>query len=112
MGIAIAAMIPSSLAGRPGIRVVSLSVTDAVAHRIDPKGITVFSVTPNEGQTFSDQKRLALDALSSLSWAGMGLLMLTGVDRLPLPSRARAATIGGAVYALDVVSAQLFEGLL
>ena len=112
LGIALAAALPAGLAMRLGLRAASLAATDAVAHRIDPKGITILQVTPEEGETFTPTKQALVDGLGTLGWTGAGLLMVAGAERLPISRRARSIGLGVVIYALDVTSAQLYDRLM
>lgn len=112
LGAAGAVAHPSGLRSRRLVQAGLLGTTDALAHWIDPKGITVLSITPDEGETFSAAKQLTFDALSSVGWAGLGLFTVLGAERLPISRTARALSLGGAVYFIDRASAQLNDKLL
>jgi hypothetical protein len=112
LGAAGAVALPTQASYRRSLQAALLGTTDAAAHRIDPKGITVVSVTPEAGRTFTPAQRLACDALSSVGWAGLGLLVVVGVEHLPVSRAARVLGLGVSIYALDRVSAHLMERLL
>ncbi len=84
-----------------------LSATDLAAHRIDPRGITLISITPDQGATFTTAQRLGSRALTTFSWVCVCLLVGKATDRLSLPRTVKAVATGAAVYALDSVSARM-----
>jgi hypothetical protein len=101
-GMTAALLLPSSTPRRTCPKAVLLGLSDVGARRLGPVGITLISITPDEGETFSAAKQAACDAVSTVGWVAGALLLSTAVERLPLPRAARALVAGLGLYVADV----------
>lgn len=97
---------------RAAKRAAVIAGTDAVARRLGPVGITVVSITPDPGETFSPAKQAAYDAVSTAGWTGLALLLVTVLDRLPLPRPVRALVVWAGLYAADIQAVELMDRML
>ena len=111
-GLALATMVPASSPLTILVRAKVLGLTDFVARKISPHGITLVSITADEGQTFNRAQEMGSRVLPTALWVGTNVLVLTAADRLPVPRVARAVVVGSAVYGLDVMSIRMSHRLL
>ena len=92
------------LAGKPSglIRTSVLAGgADLAAREIDPRGIQVFSMTPDPGTTPTEHEQLLATATTTASWVVANLLVAKVARVLPLPRLVTAVLLGAGVYALD-----------
>ena len=111
-GLAIATLIPATSKVTIIVRAKVLGLTDFAARKISPQGITLLSITADEGESFSRAQTIGSRVLPTTVWVGTNILVLTAADRLPVPRLARAAIVGSAVYGLDVASIRWSRRLL
>jgi len=92
------------LAGKPS-GLVRTSVlaggAELAAREIDPRGIQVFSITPDPGSTPSEREQLIATATTTGSWVLANLLVAKVARLLPFPRLVTAVLLGAGVYALD-----------
>ncbi len=111
-GPALATLIPAGSRVSVLLRAKALGSTDVAARQISPRGITLLSITPDEGQTYNQAQQIGSRVLPTVVWVGVNLALLAGVDRLPLPRVAKALALGSGIYALDVMSSRMGERLM
>jgi hypothetical protein len=112
LGPTVAAVLPPSTPARTVLRAAALGITDVAARRIDPRGISVVMVTPDDGKTYTAAQHFGSQAVTTGSWVGVCLLKGLVTDRLPIPRPVTALATGVAVYVLDTVSAEMHDGLI
>lgn len=112
VGVLVAMLLPWRRKSRIGARVTILASTDAAARAVDPRGITMVSVTPDEGETFGPVKGVLVGLLPTATWSVASLLVVSGVERLPGPRLVKAVALGAGIYALDSVAARFTDQLL
>ena len=113
LGPAVAAAMPATTPSRTVLRATVLAVTDLAARRMDPRGISLVMVTPDdEARRTRRSSSSAADAVTTGSWVGVCLLKGLATDRLPIPRGITVVATGVAVYVLDDVSAKLHDDLI
>ncbi len=112
LGPAVAAAMPTTTPSRTVLRAAVLTATDLTARRIDPRGISLVTVTPDDGQTYTALQQVGSRALTTGSWVAVCLLKGLATDRLPVPRAVTAVATGVAVYVLDGLSAQFYDSLM
>jgi hypothetical protein len=101
LGPAVATLVPE-MRRRRLVQAAVIAAADVAARRVGPPGFSFVSITPGNGKSFSLPQRAGAEAAGAGGFAAPGVLVLVGMERLPVPRPVRAVLAGTLVVAADV----------